>query len=269
MRFIILGVVVIMSIGTIIAGHIHWKDKLATYHGAKSSVVAEVESKTESETSSSLPVDVSLYTKNLPEEVQQKFQDAAESNTPVVFTIMGSKSTSASETAWPSLLKQQLTETYGEVILKINIIEIPDKNSTSIIEEELYKEAVSQKPDLVLLEPFMLQDNGEVTMEDRLKNLEFLLNEFRTSNPEAYIFLQPANPLYQATYYPREIQDLAGYATENNITYLNHWEAWPDLESSELTNYLLQDPNNSLKSIPNEAGHKLWADYLIQYFISE
>ena len=76
--------------------------------------------------------------------------------------------------------------------------------------------------------------------------------------------LQPANPLFQAKYYPLQVEALKNYADRNNITYLNHWDAWPDTQSEEIKKFLIGEP-----STPNETGHKLWADFLVDYFISE
>ena len=52
--------------------------------------------------------------------------------------------------------------------------------------------------------------------------------------------IQPPHPLYQATYYPVQVEALAQYAEDNDIPYLNHWEAWPDQDSKEIKDYLLR-----------------------------
>jgi hypothetical protein len=274
---VIAVIVLVLSISTIIIGKIHWNHKISAYAGMESSVVLETEQHENKKTvndkdkegTTDQVVDSTQYTKNLPDEVKLKVEKTAKTGKPVRFVILGSKSTSSDENGWPNLLKQQLIQSYGTSVFDVTIQEISDKNSLQVIEEELYQAALKNKPDILLFEPFILKDNGEVRMEDRLENITTIIEDFEEINPDVFIFLQPANPLYNATYYPKEVEELQRFALENNIDYLNHWLAWPDQNSSEIESYLSPDPSMSFKSIPNEKGHQLWADYLANYFISK
>jgi hypothetical protein len=272
---VIAVIVLVLSISSIIIGKIHWNHKISAYAGMENSVGLEAEQPentenvSNSEGAKDQAVDITQYTKNLPDEVKTKIESAAETGKPVSFVILGSKSTSSDESGWPNLFKQQLVQSYGESIFDITIHEISDKNSLQVIEEELYSAAMKGKPDILLFEPFILMDNGEVRMEDRLVNITTIIEDFEEVNPDIFTFLQPANPLFNATYYPKEVEELQRFALENNITYLDHWQAWPDQDSSEIESYLTPDPSITFKSIPNEKGHQLWADYLANYFISK
>jgi hypothetical protein len=272
---VIAVIVLVLSISSIIIGKIHWNHKISAYAGMENSVglVAEKPENTEnvsnSEGAKDQAVDITQYTKNLPDEVKTKIENAAKTGKPVRFVVLGSKSTSSDESGWPNLFKQQLIQNYGENIFDVTIHEISDKNSLQVIDEDLYQTALKNKPDILLFEPFILKDNGEVRMEDRLVNITTIMEDFEESNPDIFIFLQPANPLYNATYYPKEVEELQRFALENDFTYLNHWLAWPDQDSSEIESYLTPDPSIAFKSIPNEKGHQLWADFLSNYFISK
>jgi hypothetical protein len=269
MKVLSLILVVILLIGSLVVGKIHWNNKVAAFAGMESTLKLSEQQIDETEKITKNPeADLIKYTNNLPEEVKQKINQAVTTKQSLKFVILGSKSTPEHETGWPRLLQQKLEEVYGEELFNITIHEITDKNSSDVVKERLYEEALEQKPDLLLLEPFILKDNGEVQMEDRLENIQTIMEEFINVNPEVHIFLQPSNPLYGATYYPKEVETLHGFSVENKITYLDHWEAWPDPDSIEIQEYLEDDPTVPFKSIPSENGHKIWAAYLQSYFIS-
>jgi lysophospholipase L1-like esterase len=273
MRIVAFILLVILAVGSIIVGKVHWNNKISAFSGMESKLVTtERETKAQEsieEEANDVEPDIMKYTNNLPEDITKKIENAAITGEPVNFVVLGSKSTSAQESGWPSLFSQRLTEAYGQDIFDISIYEISDKNSLDVIAEKLYQDALEAKPDLLLFEPFILKDNGEVRMEDRLDNIVTILEEFREVNPSVFILLQPSNPLYNATYYPKEVEELRLFAQNNEIAYLDHWEAWPDQKSAELQSYLTEDPENSYKSIPNDKGHQLWANFLVDYFISK
>jgi hypothetical protein len=199
----------------------------------------------------------------LPTELRSIFKEKVESNEQVHLMVMGSSSTSQQEGAWPSRLKKKVVDTYGEALVKVSVHEISDKTSQQLIEGNIHEKFAKMKPDILLLEPFLLYDNGEIKISDRLKNLSIILNEFKEQNPEIKVILQPANPIYGAQYYPQEAGDLENYANQNKYIYLNHWTAWPDHKNEELQKYLI-DTN-----LPNEKGNEVWANFLMNYFVQE
>jgi hypothetical protein len=272
MRIVAFIVVVILAVGSIIVGKVHWNNKLSAFSGMESRLVS-TESKSQAQESieeetTNVEHNIMKYTRNLPGDIKEKIEQAVNTGEPVKFVVLGSKSTASQENGWPSLFSKRLNEAYGQDIFDFSIHEITDKNSLDVIAEQLYKGALEAKPDLLLLEPFILKDNGEVRMEDRLENIITILEDFREVNPNVFLLLQPSNPLYNATYYPKEVEELRLFAQNNEIVYLNHWEAWPDQNSAEIQSYLLEDPENPYKSLPNDKGHQLWADYLVKYFVS-
>ncbi|MFT4414456.1 SGNH/GDSL hydrolase family protein [Fredinandcohnia humi] len=270
MKNIALVLAIIISIILVVSGKIHWDNKIEATTKIDNKVSSErPATKNESNEKKEEVVvnevdssDIVKYTKNLPQEIVSKIEGAVSSKEPVHLIIMGSASTPEAQNGWPTLLKTELLQTYGEEIFKITIKEFADKTSINVIQEELYQEVVDLHPDILLLEPFILADNGLVTIEDRLTNLTTMLEEFYNENPELTVLLQPANPLQGAVHYPKEVAELQRYAESNEYIYLNHWTAWPDHQSTEIAPYLAED-------MPNDLGHQLWADYLIDYFISK
>lgn len=266
MKSFIVIIVTFLSFGLLVFGKFHYDSKIASHANTTYEKKLEVETKEvkndKVEASTEEVVDFSAFTKNLPEEIVSKINGSVSSNLPLHLVILGSKSTSSDSYGWPAQLRQKLEETYGG-IFSITIEEISDKTSMEVVNEDLYQPIVNSKPDILLFEPFILTDNGKVRMEDRLVNITTMLDAFKSENPDMVVLLQPAHPLYNAKFYPREVNELKNYAEENEIIYLDHWSAWPEQTSRDLLNYLIED-----SAEPNEEGHKLWAQFLMDYFVS-
>ncbi|MDR4890038.1 hypothetical protein RGU12_21300 [Fredinandcohnia sp. QZ13] len=123
--------------------------------------------------------------------------------------IAGSNATTEDPKGWPTLLKEELQSAYGENILNVAIKEIADTSSKEVVEEELYQEIINLSPDVLLLEPFILHDNGElIKIADRLANLTTIIEAIKKELPEVSVLLQPANPIHNAKHYPIEVNGL-------------------------------------------------------------
>ncbi|WP_449537837.1 SGNH/GDSL hydrolase family protein [Ferdinandcohnia sp. Marseille-Q9671] len=257
-------IVILLSVAIVVTGKLHWNNKIQST--AKTNLVTktdDVKIKTVvEENKEDKVIKVKAYANNLPEEIQTKLISATEDGNPVHFVIAGSSATSEEPNAWPTYLKEKLETTYGRDVLQITIKEIADKTSNQVLQEELYQEIIDLSPDILLFEPFILYDNGKVRLETRLENLTEIINKIKVGYPEVSILLQPANPLHNAIHYPNEVDKLETYALENNYTYLNHWESWPDHQSDAIAPYLID-------GVPSEQGHRVWFQYLVKYFIAE
>ncbi|WP_052659397.1 SGNH/GDSL hydrolase family protein [Bacillus alveayuensis] len=255
---------IINSIILIVIGHIYWKEKIhQSVEQALSqngSTAMQKEGKQQEEWKRQLLE----YASNLPEAVQQKIETAVSSKQPVQFVIFGSEATSADPTGWPNLLKQSLDDTYGADIFSITIKEYKDMTTTEAIEEKIIEDVIALKPDVILFEPFILNNNGALPIEQTLEDITKMLTELQSSLSDVVVMLQPAHPIYRAIYYPREVEQLKQYAEENGYIYLDHWVGWPDYKSDEIKKYVTEDNNT-----PTEEGHRLWADFLKNYFIAK
>ncbi|MEH7381384.1 SGNH/GDSL hydrolase family protein [Bacillus sp. JJ1533] len=264
MKKIIVTAVIILSLVAVVLGKLHWDDKIAASATSTSNEKTNIKVEpTNEESGKELKLkEIQGLAKNLPEDIQSKFSSAVENGKPLHLVIAGSSATPEEPAGWPSLLKEELEHTYGTDILKVTIKEIPDKTSSEVVQEGLYQEITDLSPDVLLFEPFILHDNGRVRFEERLVNITTILDDVRETLPNVSILLQPANPLHRAIYYPKEVEQFQQFAAENNYTYLNHWEAWPDHQTDAIAEFLLKG------GTPNEKGQALWADYLVNYFIS-
>ncbi|TXC82230.1 hypothetical protein FS935_21280 [Metabacillus litoralis] len=275
MKRFIYTIVLLVCVGSIVAGNIHWNNKLS----AQAEMLREpvktntVEEKNTEEALSKEEVEkvakpeekpetsLSTYTKNLPKTLQDKIIASSKSGKPLQFVIYGSESTPDEKGTWPELFKKKLVDTYGEDIFNVTVISEGHKTSIDVNRANSYEKVSEVKPDIVLFEPFTISDNTKkIAMKNRFDSIRKMIGSWKVVNPEVTIFLQPGNPLYGATYYPKQIDDLKVFAEEQNIAYLNHWEKWPVAKDEKLKNYL------TAESLPNDRGHKVWVEYLSQYF---
>ena len=284
MRSLVTTLAVIVCVIFLVLGNFYWKEKTDISSFAKNENVGNAvtedqklsEEKTEEdadESDSDAPeeeVDVESITpkaENWPEDARNALVTAAEDGEEFVLAIVGSQSLGGDE-GWASMLEEALEEEYAGII-DVQVFEYEGATSQEFVDGEYMEEVVAVTPDLVLLEPFPLNDNsGWISVEMNQANIETFvdaLNEARAEDAqEAVVLLQPAHPIYNATGYPRQIDQLQEFAASEGFEYLDHWSDWPDHSSEEILDYLEEG-----QSAPSEAGHQVWFEYLLEYFVKK
>jgi hypothetical protein len=257
-------IVALLALGCaaiLIAGNQHWKEKTAVSadqpadHAAPEAVAEEPEASTP---------ELAALTANWPEQAQKQFEKSLAENSPFRILLAGSPALGTEGDGWSGKLKAELDSTFGGHVEVI--INSYDGTSAQFIEEGKLEELVQVKPDLTLLEPFTLMDNGKVMISHSHQHLDEIAAGLLEVNPEHVLILQPPHPLYKASYYPIQVDALKKHAAKREIPYLNHWASWPEQDSKSLNDYLVTKEDSTL---PSEQGHLLWAEYLKDYFISE
>jgi hypothetical protein len=252
-------VTLILCGAAIIFGNLHWNNKISA-HAEKETSTENVGSVQEETNKKNKELDLSKYSSHLPEALQEKINKAASSKQPLKFVIYG---TSDVEIAWSAQLIKELKATYGDNVFEITVLSTGDKSTRDLVNDKSYEEINELKPDILLFEPSMLKDNGLIGIINTLENVQTIVEAWQGANKEMTLMIQPPNPLHSATYYPSEIAQLKEFSEKNGILYLNHWENWPDLEDEKMKDYLTNTNE------PNESGNRVWADYLINYFIAK
>ncbi len=274
MKNLLCGAIVTISAGVIIAGNIHWNQKISAQAEQivkrDNSVIVEAEQEpikvqppqiTEQEKKEQ---ELAAYTRNLPPELQNKIIDASQNGKTLTMAIYGSESSTSEKGAWPDLFKQQVMKTYGEKLFNIKILSEGDKTTVDVIKTNSYEKVNGLKPDIVIFEPFMISDNSrKISMENRVSYIQKMITSWKKENKQVTVLLQPSNPIYSATYFPDQVEEIKNFAKKNNITYIDHWENWPDEKNKEIKQYLTS------ANLPNETGNKVWAEYVGNYFIGK
>ena len=266
MKKALIALTCIVCILCILAGKLHWEKKIdKTVEDAKSSVQSvHAEERTNSPADENHSDDLSKLTANFPESLSEKVLNAVQEGETISIVAMGSDATVSGEGTWTNRLQQRLNEAYGEGVFQLTVKSYGDDLSIEVVQQQKYEEVADLKPDILLLEPFVLNDNGLVAIENTLDSVEIIINAVKHASEDAVIMLQPPNPIHNATYYPAQVEALQNYAEEQGIIYLNHWTNWPEQTSEDILNYLNEETNT-----PNEKGHEVWAEYLAKYFTGE
>ncbi|WP_071460931.1 SGNH/GDSL hydrolase family protein [Bacillus massilinigeriensis] len=246
----------IICISTLILGTMEWKQK------TNSSSIPAASKKVGSKAVSTIDSDALVnYAANWPQPALDGFSKSLKTKKPFVILLAGSPALGKEE-GWASSVSKNLKETYESAVV-VETREY-DMTSSEFLSQNKADELASLKPDMTILEPLTLKDNGIVRIEESHSNIDAIREKLQEANPGSTLILQPPNPLFDASYYPFQVEALKKYATENNIPYIDHWAAWPEMKNEELKEYIEEDG-----SLPSSEGHKLWAQYLTDYLISK
>lgn len=254
----------LVFIGALIIGYLHWNGKI------QQTVVQQVnnqsvENNLSNEGSQSeKPFMISrdrleqlvIY---LPKKVANQFFSSYDNGQSVQMYFVGSPALASQSNGWSVQVKNQLQELYGSDFLEISIVEF-DGTSTEFVDSEEAESVVQAKPDIVFFEALTLEDNGLVEIEVSHENIKNFIERIIAKNQDTAIILQPPHPIHAATYYPLQVEALANFAEDEDIPYFNHWPYWPDPNSDEINNFLNENGH------PNENGHEVWANAVLQYF---
>ncbi|USK43978.1 SGNH/GDSL hydrolase family protein [Cytobacillus oceanisediminis] len=247
-------------------GNSHWKERtvLSTEATArqetnKPAAPAEEQQVTDKR------IDIDKFQKisvNWPADAKRRFEQTLLEGIPYKILLAGSSALGSNENGWAFAAKKELEETFGKGAIEVDI-QVFDGTSMEFSNKDKVSEMIAAEADLIVLEPFTLQDNSFVRIEDSHAHITNWISAVKEKNPDTVFILQPPNPIYDANYYLVQIEELEKFAETNDIPYLNHWTAWPSTNSEELIPYL--DAENE---IPNEKGHELWSEYVTDFFVS-
>ncbi|MDV2684470.1 hypothetical protein RYX56_08820 [Alkalihalophilus lindianensis] len=166
--------------------------------------------------------------------------------------------------SWTELAEEGLNDIYGEDTFDVNYLSgYKDLTTSEFYASEALQEVETMKPDIILFEPFLLNDHSNLTLDQTLLNLSSII---RTMDQQigAYVIVQPPHPLYQPNFYQEQVEGLAAFMAEEDQPYLDHWSTWPDPEDEQLKQYLLELPDGQYR--PNKKGHTVWSEYIVDYF---
>jgi len=257
---VLIVIVAAACLTLIVASHFYWEQNIAA---VVKEARAKMETTSKQDEMAHKAETVLARAKQLPAAAQHVMKQAVNENRPIRLVIAGSEST-PEKGGWPDLFKQALDEAYGKGVFDITVHEYEGFTTADADEQRIAADWAEEQPDLVLLEPFLLNDNGVVTIDDSLEHIQAMIGQLKNAAPNAVVMLQPPNPIANATYYPQQVAALQAFAKENGYTYLDHWPAWPDDESDEFATFI--DPDSDL---PTKEGAKRWAEVLAKYFIAK
>jgi hypothetical protein len=203
------------------------------------------------------------FTSNWPAASIDRFTQTLKEKKPFKILFVGSPALGSESAGTFPLIQEKLIETFGDKHIQV-AIKTFNSTSTQFIKSNKQAEIAAEQADLIVLEPFILLNNGVILMDVTQQNTTKIIDDIKTKNPETAFILQPSYPVYQAKIYPRQVDELKKYAEKNQLTYLDHWTSWPDSDSDAMKAYLLPD-----KSAPSNKGDQVWSESILHFLISK
>ncbi|MEK4749426.1 hypothetical protein NST77_17975 [Niallia sp. FSL W8-0177] len=266
MKAIILSILSIILVAILVIGNIQWNNRedrpLSNTHPTKDAN-GEVENKKNEDQYFSLD-DYMSFAKSWPESAQKVLEEKLTEKQPFHILLVGSDEIGDQELGLITPLQEALASKYDKYVTIDSITY--EETSSDYVNNNEYESIIEQKPDMVIWEPFLLNDNGVVDISTTLLNVNQVINETKDVLPDVTFVLMPAHPLYNAGLYPMQVSDLKKFAESKEIPYWNHWEAWPESNDLKLKDYYVELGD---RSQANEQGFKVWSSYLSKKLISE
>ncbi|NYE05903.1 hypothetical protein F4694_002678 [Bacillus niacini] len=252
MKYLLTAIWALVCIGVLAFSHISW-NKQTTVQAVKS----EHDKKVDQENNTANNYEEYLkMAGNWPETAKDQFLLSMKAGNPFKILFVGSGALQ-----WGNVVSQGLTESFGSKRISTSLHTF-DSTSDDFIAGNKQLEIAAEKAQLVVIEPFLLNDNGTTTIDVTLANLTKIMDDIKAESPETTFILQPSYPFYLPNYYSIQVKALKEYATLNNLTYLDHWSAWPATDNPQINDYVTQ-------SGPNAEGLNVWANYLVEYFVKK
>ncbi len=254
MKYFLTAIWALVCVGVLAYSHIHWNQQTAVQ-----AVDSELEPVVEKIIANDHNSNSDTYMKlaaNWPQSAKEQFKLALKEGKPFKILFVGSPSAE-----WENAVTQKLIENYGSARI-MTAKHLYDGTSEDFLAENKQVELVAEKAQMVIIEPFLLNDNSIITIDGTLANLTLIIDAVKAENPDTTFILQPSNPIYLPKYYSTQVDALKGYAEENKITYLDHWTAWPATDDPKIKDYLVEND-------PNEKGNQAWAQFLIEHFVNK
>ena len=271
-KAVLVLVIFVLFVASVVSGKLHWNKKIANATGQTSEVTKtkvevkdsgakkEEKRKRKQDTKSSFN---EAYAKNLPDAVKEKLKKATEDKKAVNLVIVGDEASSSAKDAWAAKLTTNLETAYGKGLWNVTVKEYKGESTEELIANKRDKEIAKDNPDVILFEPPFITDNGKTGNGNSVVNTQKFVQALSTAKG-ATIMIQPSNPVYGAKNYPKSIEALKQFATQNNYTYIDHWAAWPDASTKAILPYLQEE-----FGFPSAKGHDVWAKYVTDYFVAK
>ena len=259
MKNVVFLLAVIGCIALVGAGKVHWDEKIEQ---SVHPVSAEEESSSAGEGDRVKLIEQPIsndelkgLVANFPEQLQEKMMS---SNEPISVVLMGSESFGTKESGLQSIVEEGLASSYWDGAFTVEQVTFKKETTETIVEGELYKDVIENKPDVVLLEAFTLNDNGIVTIEEGHENISTIISKLKENIPGVSIIVTPSNPIPDPQYYSFQINALSEYAEVKDLVYLDHWQEWPSVDGEKIEDYVIDFR-------PNDKGFEVWGDAIVDY----
>ncbi|WP_445491746.1 hypothetical protein [Niallia sp. 03133] len=261
MKAIIISLLAIILAIVLIFGNILWGKQQSSPSPIKKT---ENYKKNTVPTSSGTPFSLDYYlsiTDAWPKNAKKQLEAKLQKNQNYHILLLGSEAIGDNKTGLLPIIKEKLASSYDRYVTIESIVY--DGTSTEYVENDEVANLIQKKPDMIIFEPFTLNDNNVVGMDESLSNISNVISDTQQELPNATFVLQPPNQVYHANLFPLQVDALQTYSEKHHIPYLNHLESWPAGDNEDLLNYVTKS------GVITEKGYEVWSDYITNFLVKE
>ncbi len=163
---------------------------------------------------------------------------------------------------WPEITMDKTNDRLAPLTINHDVILIDNDTSTEDLDDHWIKQIVEKEPTIIIAESLTLNDNSSaitIQPQQSVDNLKTFFDQLTLELPSVEIILVPTNPIGEASFYPLQIDTLNENAQSLGVDYFDHWDAWP--EDVQAREPFLKEGR------PSKAGHELWAEAFLEFFI--
>ncbi|MFC7365203.1 MULTISPECIES: hypothetical protein [Bhargavaea] len=212
--------------------------------------------KSEDKAAGPSPDELTGLTANLPESTVEMLMSRLGEGKTVQLLAVGSSSFEAPA----NQLADALSEAYDGWIE--TDVQTFDGTSEAFMDESFGDIDWDKGYDLVIYEPFTLNNNGLVVIEDEQEDALEVRRQALEEVEDAAFFITPPQPIHEPQYYLTQINSLHQFVESRDIPFIDHWDQWPDVDSDDMLEYV----NDQYE--PTDQGVEAWAESLKSYFIA-
>lgn len=251
----------IAFIAVLYVGQSHWNDKITGTSAQNKQTGTLKQGESAKEEQALMDEQLLSLTKNWPAEAAKNFKKKLAAGDSFKILFVGSPAIGTETEGVFPLVKQGLLNAYGADHLEVGL-KTYNATSNYLIKENKAAEIAAEQADLVVIEPFMLKNNGLVSPANTFNDLTKIIEDVRAAKSETVFIIQPSYPIFKANIYPQQTAQLKAFAEENQLPYLDHWTAWPNANTEAIKEYITPDH----KAV-TEKGAGVWSRFLIEYFV--
>lgn len=261
MRKVSAILITVICIFVLIFSYLSWKEKIqaAGLQKEQTAVNKTQEKISNTDVQESFPsLDISSLAANMDSDVRAIFLDRLEKGETLQVLVVGSEAMNSGSPGYAELFENSMVNAYSNFV-DVDSVSV-DGTSAYFLEQDIN---LSKGYDVVILEPFTLNNNGLVEIEREHEHIQEFAGRVSAEVADAVLLLQPPQPIYGAQFYLRQVKALEEFALQQNFGYINHWTAWPDTNDIALKTYLTDSGS------PAQQGAEAWATELSTYFIAK
>lgn len=188
----------------------------------------------------------------------------------IAISVFGSSVTvgagaSAPEKTWAYLLKNYLNNQEDISSISLTNRGYGGYSTDRLISEKKINEVLADKPDLVILEPTIINNSNGVSVEQTKDDVLYFVNEIKKNLPETLIIIQSSNPISFAptnkwvNSYEDYVNSLSTLTRSNKLNYIDIYSGVEKLrkDNKKLLKDILSDDRH-----PNDLGYEYWFETL-------